>query len=87
MLEIAIRPVEEWDELKQEFKRFYLKDNLNTYLDYDRIERLKNEAKVSLETKKPAATEDGDKLASSALRNFKGIISYQVVSNYCKDIF
>ena len=50
----------ESDEYKQEFKRMYLKDNLNTYLDYDRIERLKIEAKVSLETKKPAATEDGE---------------------------
>lgn len=48
------------DEIKQEFKRLYLKDNLNTYLDYDRINKLKEEAKVNVETKKPAATEDGD---------------------------
>ena len=34
-----------------------------------------------------AATEEGEKLAGSALRNFKGILSYQVVSNYYKDIF
>ena len=48
------------DEVKQEFKRLYLKDNLNTYIDYDRVERLIKEAQVNIQTRKPAATEDGE---------------------------
>ena len=58
------------DELKQEFKRLYLKDNLNTYLDYDRIDMLKEEAKVNLETKKPAAAEDGDDIKDAMDEEF-----------------
>lgn len=58
------------DELKQEFKRLYLKDNLNTYLDYDRINMLKQEAKVNLETKKPAAAEDGQDIKDAMDEEF-----------------
>ena len=53
------------DEVKQEFKRLYLKDNLNTYIDYDRVERLIKEAQVNIQTRKPAATEDGEDIEST----------------------
>ena len=48
------------DEVKQEFKKLYLKDNLNTYIDYDRVERLKQNARVNVEISKKPATEDGE---------------------------
>ena len=60
----------ETDEIKQEFKRLYLKDNLNTYLDYDRIAMLREEAKVNVQTKKPAATEDGDDIKDAMDEEF-----------------
>ena len=31
----------ESDEVKQEWKRLYLRDNLSTYIDFDRVERLR----------------------------------------------
>ena len=48
------------DEVKQEFKKVYLRNYLSTYIDYDNIERMMDIAKMNVETKKPAATEDGE---------------------------
>ena len=48
------------DEVKQEFKKVYLRNNLSTYIDYDNIERMIDIARMNVETRKPAATEDGE---------------------------
>lgn len=48
------------DEVKQEWKRLYLRDNLSTYIDYARIEKLIEQAKVNVEVNKNPSTEDGE---------------------------
>lgn len=50
----------EEDDVKQEFKKVYLRNYLSTYIDYDNIERMLDIAKMNVETRKPAATEDGE---------------------------
>lgn len=50
----------ESDEVQQEWKRLYLRDNLATYIDFDRVERLREMAKINVETKKNAPAEDGE---------------------------
>lgn len=48
------------EEVQQEFKRLYIRDNLSTYIDYSKVEKLKDLSKVNVEVNKPAATEDGE---------------------------
>jgi hypothetical protein len=50
----------ESDEVKQEFKKIYVRDSLAAYIDYDKIERLKQNAKVNIEIGKTASAEDGE---------------------------
>lgn len=50
----------ESDEVKQEWKRLYLRDNLSTYIDFDRVERLRELARVNVEAAKNPAAEDGE---------------------------
>lgn len=50
----------ESDEVKQEWKRLYLRDNLSTYIDFDRVERLRELAKVNVEVARTAAADDGE---------------------------
>lgn len=50
----------ESDEVKQEWKKLYLRDNLATYIDFDRVERLLELAKVNIEAKKTPAADDGE---------------------------
>ena len=50
----------ESDEIKQEWKRLYLRDNLSTYIDFDRVERLVELARLNVEAKKNPAADDGE---------------------------
>ena len=50
----------ESDEVKQEWRRLYLRDALATYIDFDRVERLRELAKVNVEAAKNPAAEDGE---------------------------
>jgi hypothetical protein len=53
--------VSEDDDVKQEFKRLYLRENLGTYIDYAQIAKLVESAKVNVEANKvPQATESED---------------------------
>lgn len=47
------------DEVKQEFKKLYLRDNLSSYLDFDRIEKLAELARVNVEANKVPKADDG----------------------------
>jgi hypothetical protein len=48
------------DDVKSEFKKLYVRENLNSYIDYSLVERLKLLAQVNVESNKPAKTEDGE---------------------------
>lgn len=48
------------DEVKNEFKRLYIRNTLGTYIDYSFVDRLIETAKVNVESAKPPATEDGE---------------------------
>ena len=50
----------ESDDIKAEWKRLYLRDNLSTYLNYDRLERLLSLAKVNVSANKQPAAADGE---------------------------
>ncbi len=50
----------ESDEVKQEWKRLYLRDNLSTYIDFERVERLVELAKLNVEANKKPAADDGE---------------------------
>lgn len=51
----------EEDDVKQEFKKLYIRENLATYMDYAMIAKLLEKAKVNVETAKvPQATESDD---------------------------
>jgi hypothetical protein len=50
----------ESDDIKAEWKRLYLRDNLSTYLNYDRVERLLSLAKVNVSANKQPAAADGE---------------------------
>ena len=50
---------EEEENIKQEFKKLYLRQNLATYIDFNMVERLKTQAKVNVEVEKdPAVAQD-----------------------------
>ena len=51
---------EEDDAIKNEFKRLYVRENLGTYIDYNSVERLRDLAKVNVESAKAPKTEDAD---------------------------
>jgi hypothetical protein len=48
------------DDVKSEFKKLYVRENLNSYIDYSLVERLKLLAQVNVESNKPAKTESGE---------------------------
>ena len=48
------------DEIKNEFKRIYIRSHLSTYLDYDSIERMINIARINVEAAKVPAVEESD---------------------------
>ena len=49
------------DEYKLEFKKLYLRENLNYYMDYNMIDRIKDQAKLNVEIdREPAVEEDSD---------------------------
>jgi hypothetical protein len=47
------------DDEKNMFKKLYIRRFLSTYIDFDEVERIKDEAKVELELSKEPATQDG----------------------------
>lgn len=51
--------VDESDEVKNEFKKLYTRSYLGTYIDFSAVERLRETAKVNVESKKNPNTEDG----------------------------
>lgn len=55
----------EEDEIKNEFKRIYIRSHLSTYLDYDSIERMINIARINIEANKVPAVEETDGDVSS----------------------
>ena len=57
---IEIELYNEEDEVKNEFKKLYIRDTLGTYIDYDFVNDLVETAKVNIESQKPPATEDGE---------------------------
>ena len=49
----------ESEEVKQEFKKLYIRNNLENYIGYDDIERMIETAKVNVEARKEPNVEDG----------------------------
>jgi hypothetical protein len=49
----------EADDVKMEFNKLYIRDALSTYIDYDKVERFVQTAKVNIIAKTDAATDDG----------------------------
>lgn len=47
------------DEEKAEFKKLYVRSHLSSYIDFNMIDRLKETAKVNVESEKNPATEEG----------------------------
>ena len=55
--ELATEP----EEVKAEFKKLYVREHLNTYIDFGLVDRLKEVARVNVEqTKTPAASDGAD---------------------------
>ena len=52
--------MDEDDNVKNEWKRLYIRENLATYIDYDKVARLLDKAKINVEAKKAPATQNGD---------------------------
>lgn len=50
----------ESEEVKSEFKKLYVREHLNTYIDFSLVDRLKEVAKVNVEQAKTPAAADGD---------------------------
>ena len=48
------------DAIREEFKKLYVRDALAAYLDYDRIEQLKEAARVAVKVKAEPQTQDGE---------------------------
>ena len=49
----------EADEVKVEFKKLYVREHLNTYIDFGLVDRLREVARVNVEQAKNPATSDG----------------------------
>lgn len=49
----------ESDEVKSEFKKIYVRNSLSTYIDFDKVERYIQVAKVNIEADANVATDDG----------------------------
>ena len=49
----------EEEEVKTEFKKLYIREHLNSYIDFSLVDRLKEVAKVNVEKSKNPATSDG----------------------------
>ena len=47
------------EEVKTEFKKLYVREHLNSYIDFNLVDRLKEVAKVNVEQAKNPATSDG----------------------------
>lgn len=52
--------IAEEDDVKDEFKKLYIRDALGAYIDYDKVESLIEAAKVNLNADQRAATDDGE---------------------------
>lgn len=52
--------IEETDEVKNEFKRLYIRDGLNSYLNYNKIKKLIDIAKTNVEANKNPAVASSD---------------------------
>lgn len=50
----------EEDEVKQEFKKLYIRNTLGTYIDYNFVDYIIEVAKTNVQSNKPPATEDGE---------------------------
>lgn len=56
---IEVELFDKSEEVKSEFKRLYVRDNLSTYINFDDVNRLVELAEVNIETRKePKAEED-----------------------------
>lgn len=55
---------DEEDEIKNEFKRLYLRENLGTYIDYVAVNRLIETSKVNVEAKKVPSVDENDDVNS-----------------------
>ena len=51
---------QEDDAIKMEFKKLYIREHLNTYIDFDLVQRLTEVAKVNVERAKTPVAQDGD---------------------------
>ena len=49
---IEVELADQDDEVKNEFKKLYIRNSLSTYIDFDKVERLKMTAKTNVETNK-----------------------------------
>lgn len=47
------------DDVKEEFKKLYIREHLSTYIDFDKIQKIKDIAKINVETEKNPSVEDG----------------------------
>lgn len=56
---IELELATEEEDVKTEFKKLYVRENLSTYIDFDAVERLKSTATINVETNKPPTTNDG----------------------------
>lgn len=56
---IEIHMQDKTEEEKVEFKNIYIRNTLSTYLNYNEIDRMIEQAKVSVEVNKQAGAEDG----------------------------
>lgn len=54
----------EEEEVKIEFKKLYVREHLNSYIDFSLVDRLKEVAKVNVEQAKVPATSDGEDVNS-----------------------
>jgi hypothetical protein len=57
---VDVELVDESDEVKSEFKKLYLRENLGTYINFNLVEKLRVLAKVNVETNKTPSTEEAN---------------------------
>jgi hypothetical protein len=52
--------VDEEENVKMEWKRLYIRENLSTYIDFDMVARLLDNAKINIQANKQPSTQNGD---------------------------
>ena len=52
--------VDEEENIKMEWKRLYIRENLATYIDFDMVARLLDNAKINIQANKEPSTQNGD---------------------------